>query len=368
MFFKKKLTPDQAIADTVQAANEIVPEETKKDEGLNTGNQKLDIELTKIKAQLDGFGEIRKANSERFQRLSEQIGEIRGMIMDSNKAVGEIEVKATKASDLVTSVQPEKLMIDVKKVEGKVDALRANIESNEAMMKNIMEELKIMRNQVKFYKGIDQVTKLSEEVKKELMEIKKVVASAKRHADKVDTIFIEVNKKFTEFDKFNDVVKDIDRSFKSIQTDFDKMKVNIDNKEDKKEFVQLLNKFNDFEKHTTNIIDLLGKKSKTIKSDIDNRFEAVRGKLERKFDVDLKQESSGQQTSEEGSEPAKEAQSSESASENKPEPKEETPVEENPAQEKPKEEAPKEVLQQSSPSPTTPATQPTQQAARVTPQ
>lgn len=290
--FGNKKTADQMIADTVKAAADSVGagDDGKKEEGLQTGNAKLDIELTKIKAQLEGFGEVRKANSERFQRLSEQIGELRGMIMDTNKSVGSIEVRATKASDLVSSVQPEKLMIDVRKAEGKVEALHANIESNDQVMKNIMEELKVMRNQIKFYKGIEQVTKLNDDVKQELMEIKKVVAEAKRHADKIDTIFIDVSKKFSEFDKFNDVVKDLDRSFKAIQGDFDKIKVTLESKEDKKEFVNLVNKFNDFEKHTTNIIDLLDRKSKTLKKDLDDNFDKMKGRLEKRFKLDLKEE------------------------------------------------------------------------------
>lgn len=291
-FFKKKKTVDELIADTVTAqANSIGADgDGKKDESISTGNPKLDIEFTKIKAQIEGFSEIRKANSERFQRLSEQIGELRGMIMDTNKSIGEIEVKATKASDMVSSVQPEKLMIDVRKAEGKVEALHANIESNDTILRNILDELKVMRNQMKFYKGTEQVIKLNEEVKAELMEMKKIEAVAKRHADKIDTIFIDVNKKFSDFDKFNDVVKDIDRSFKAIQGDFDKIKVSIDNKEDKKEFVNLVNKFNDFEKHTTNIIDLLDKKSKTLKKGIDDEFDKLKSKLEKKYDLILNDE------------------------------------------------------------------------------
>lgn len=283
--FSKKKTADELIADTIKAQADAIGAsgDEKKEEQITTGNPKLDIELTKIKAQIEGFAEIRKANSERFQRVSEQIGELRGMVMDTNKSVGSIEVKATKASDLVSSVQPDKLMIDVRKAEGKVDALHANIESNDSMLKNIMDEMKSMRNQMKFYKGIEQVIKLNEDVKQEIMEIKKIEASTKRHADKIDTIFLDVNRKFSEFDKFNDVVKDLDRSFKAIQGDFDKVKVTLENKEDKKEFINLVNKFNEFEKHTTNIIDLLDKRSKTSKKDLDDSFEKMKKVIEKKY-------------------------------------------------------------------------------------
>jgi hypothetical protein len=129
----------QGLAD---AEAEAAAGDGKGDNDIKTGNDKVDIELTKIYAQLDSFGEIRKANSERFTRLSEQLGELRGMIVDTNKAMGKTEVAATKAVDLVESVHPEKLMIEVRKQDGKIESLRANIEGNEAIVKDLMGEVK----------------------------------------------------------------------------------------------------------------------------------------------------------------------------------------------------------------------------------
>ncbi|MBR9693438.1 hypothetical protein GOV07_05970 [Candidatus Woesearchaeota archaeon] len=250
---------------------------------VKTGNDKVDIELTKVYAQLESFGEIRKANAERFSRSSEQLGEVRGMIVDTNKAMSKIEVASTKAVDLVESVHPEKLMIEVRKQDGKVEALRANIESNEAIMKDLMGEVKKMREQMNFYKGIEQVTSLNDEVKQELANIKKMEAIVERHADKVETIFIEVSKKFTKFDKFDSVVADIQTSSKRLLGDFEKFRVKLDSKENKKEFVTLVDKFSDFEKHTTNLLKLLDERSKTLKDELEGDFKKLKARLERKL-------------------------------------------------------------------------------------
>ena len=126
---------------------------------------RLGVEITKIQAQMDSFSEVRKVTSDRFTRVNEQIGELRGMIMDTNRALQEIEVKTAKAVDLVEAVHPDKLMVEVRKSDAKVEALRANIESNEAVMKTVLEELKSLRKQISVFKGIDQVVKLNEEVK-----------------------------------------------------------------------------------------------------------------------------------------------------------------------------------------------------------
>jgi hypothetical protein len=280
--FKKKVSDEEAIQQNIQAQQAEAEQKSVKKDSDVLGDSKLAIEITKLKAQIEGFQEVRKANADRFQRVSEQMGELRGMIVDTNKMMSRVEVASTKAIDLVESVQPEKLMVQVRKQEGKTEALKANIESNESIMKDIMKELKDMRKRMTFYKGLEQVLKLNEDTKKELSEIKKVQAVIERHSDKVETIFLDVGKKFAEFDKFNDVVKDIDRSFRKMQSDFDKLKIRVDDKADKKEFVQLVDKFDDFEKHTSHILKLLDQRSRNVVEDLTLRFKQLTEQLSKK--------------------------------------------------------------------------------------
>jgi hypothetical protein len=247
----------------------------------------VEAELTKIKSSLDALNEIRKANSEQFTRISEQIGELRGALMDTNKAVGTIEVASTRAIDLVNSVQPDKLMIEVRKTDSKVEALRASIEANETILRDIMREMKEMRSQMAFYKGVDQVVKMNNDIKQELIEIKKTEGLVGKHADRVETIFVEVEKKFYDFEKFNEAVKELDKSFKKMSTDFDKMRVGVDEKADKKEFVKMVDKFSDFEKHTSNILKLLDQKSRYTVMELNGAFDSLRKQLEKKYDTKI---------------------------------------------------------------------------------
>ncbi len=284
LFGKKQPDRDeiikQGLADAEAAAASAGQSSEKE---VKTGNDKVDIELTKIQAQLEGLSEFRKANSERFTRVSEQLGELRGMIVDTNKAISKIEVAATKAVDLVESVHPEKLMVEVRKQDGKIEALRANIEGNESVMKDIMSEMKKMREQISFYKGVEQVAKMNDEVKQELANVKKMEAVIERHADKVETIFVEVQRKFSEFDKFDSLLKDLESETKKMGSEMDKMRVKLDTKEEKKEFVTLVDKFNNFETHTTNLLKLLDERSKTLKEGLESDFAKLKRKLERKL-------------------------------------------------------------------------------------
>ena len=64
-------------------------------------------------------------------------------------------------------------MTEVQKQEVKLEALKANLEGNESIMDRIMEELRETRKKVEFFRGVEEIIKLSEEVKSELIEIKK---------------------------------------------------------------------------------------------------------------------------------------------------------------------------------------------------
>lgn len=173
------------------------------------GVESLKAEIEKIKASVDAFGEIRKSFSERFNHISEGIGELRQMILERDKTIQEIELKALKASDLVSTVQPEKMMIEIQKQEAKIEALNANLEGNESIMDRVMEELKEAKRKIEFFRGVEEIVKLSEETKKELVEIKKVESRININADKVETLYAEMRKKFQRLDLFDSELKEM---------------------------------------------------------------------------------------------------------------------------------------------------------------
>ncbi len=240
-------------------AVEEVKEVTKTDVKASTGSINVEAELTRLKAQMDSFGEIRKVFGERFSRINEMIGELRGMIIETNKDLQQIQVKTTKAVDLVEAVQPDKLMTEMRKEDVRIEVLKANIESNEARMETILKELKELRNQMNVFRGIDDIVKLSEEVKKELINIKTVKSTAERHSDKIESIFIDFQKRVRELTELEDSVKDNSKNLNKLMKDFDDLKVKVIEKAEKKEVEKLITTSKEFEDHTTRAISLLNR-------------------------------------------------------------------------------------------------------------
>ena len=206
------------------------PAESGEQKGANqppTSVTGLGVELERLKAQFESFKEIRNAFNERFTMISEQLGEMRTMIMQKDKDISELEAKAMMVIDLVQTVQPDKFMVEIKKQDGKGEALKASIESVDAIVKRVLDELKDVRDKMAVFKGMDQVVKMNEEVKNELINIKRIEAVSMGHADKVETIFMEMQKRFKDLDMFKDSLNELSVNMKTVNSDLESIKVRV---------------------------------------------------------------------------------------------------------------------------------------------
>ena len=249
-FLKKKKGEDD-ITDTAEGEGTPEGEEKKLEvkapvsPGAGMPNAdiiKLETEIEKMKAGGEAFKEVRNSFSERFTQTSEQIGELRSMILEQSRSLQEVELKAVKSADMVASVQPEKLMTEVQKQEVKIEAIKANLEGNESVMGRVMEEVGETRKKVEFFRGVEEIIKLSEEVKTELIEIKKVEGLINIQTDKVQSIYAEMRTRIQDLDAFKAETQDSKASIEQNAKDVEFVKSKISNLVEKTELDKLVTK------------------------------------------------------------------------------------------------------------------------------
>jgi len=230
--------------------NEVEKEETKqKDSNLSSDSSseapsllKLSTEVDRLKASQEAFQEVRKSFTERFTHISEQIGELRSMILERDRTIQTLELKSVKAIDLVESIKPDKFMMDLERQNVKIEALKANLEGNEAILDQVMEELKETRRKISFFRGIEEIIKLSEEIKKGLIGIKKIEGTINIQTDKVQTIYSEMRKKIQDLDTFNSQLQESKANIEQNSKDLDILKTKIINFAEKEEVDKILEK------------------------------------------------------------------------------------------------------------------------------
>lgn len=239
-----------------------------KEEEKKTSKAKADIfpeisiEIEKIKAQIEAINQMRSMFNERFSTISEQIGELRTMIVSQEQEFSELEIKSAKANEIMTQLEPEKFLTEISKTDMRIEAIKGKLESNESVSAMIMKELKDQRQKMALFKGIEDTMKLNQEVREELIGIKKIESTVDMHSNKVESMFIQVQKRFNEFEKFKSLGEDLNEAFQEQRQQFDTMKVRfvdlVKSEDLKGTKDELSNLMDNFEKRVVNIEKIAG--------------------------------------------------------------------------------------------------------------
>ncbi len=202
--------------------------------------RKLLAEIEKINAQINAEKEIRTALNDKILHLSEEIGDLRRAIIEKEKKISEIDIKATKSSDLVKEVKPEKFFEELKKEQAKIEAMKVKIETNKKMMDKILEDLKKIRSKMNLYRGSEEVLKLYSDIKDDIRTLNKLKARVENNADRVESMFIEMEKKIKDQSTLMEDIEDIRKTLREIEKKVDKNSLEIKSKAGKNEIRTLI--------------------------------------------------------------------------------------------------------------------------------
>ncbi|MEM1535565.1 MAG: hypothetical protein QXE64_02465 [Candidatus Pacearchaeota archaeon] len=227
-------------------------------------------DIERLKAQFEALNEFKNVTMERFSGISESIGSLRAMIVDVENRMKDIAVEAEKAVDAVRSTKPEKLLEEVSKTNLHVDALKSEIDAQKEISEKIIAELKDLRDKLALFRNLEEILKLSKEMSEELSKYKKIQARADAAADKVESIFIEVNKRFSEFLKYKEMFNEHDNSIKELSKELSKQIARID-------AAVPLESFESYKRENAKIMKDLTNQSRKIKAEI-NKFLTKKGK------------------------------------------------------------------------------------------
>lgn len=219
--FKKKEgeeEPEEALEEEIEEA----PKEEAAVSPTDIENfTQMAAEVEKLKAKGEASEQFRKVDAERFARINEQIGELRNMLIENQRELQKVTVEATKASDLVKTVQPEQLMREVKREDMKIEEVKAKLETYETFSKSVLDRLSELKKVVDAFRGVESVINLSKEIKDDIVEIKKMRAMVEGNADKVSNMFTDFQKQYTDFLNYKKMIKDLQKSFDDVKKDFE---------------------------------------------------------------------------------------------------------------------------------------------------
>jgi len=241
-------------------------------------------DVEKLKAMVEALNEARNAINEKFAGISENIGELRAMILETENRIRGMEAEAERVIDVVRSVKPEKLMEEIAKVNAQADALRAKIESQDEVIRKIIDEIKDLRNKLSVFRNLEEIMKLAREMNQQVGNYKKLQAQIEANADRVQSIFVEVNKKFTDFLNYKEMFLSLQDEFKELVKKVEKLEVQVG-------LLVTDEKFEAFKKEISNAVKQIEKAyeglRRELKKDVANGIEDVKKNLVKKVDKSI---------------------------------------------------------------------------------
>ena len=206
---------------------EVKKEDTDLAESIAPSLDKLTAKIDKINALVDFLMESKKVETEKFARINEQVGELRGEIAEREKKVQSLEAEATRASELVKAVQPEKFLSKIEKEDVKIEIVKAKVNNQEKISNEIIKEMKDIKRLITTFRGTEQVLELNQEIKDEITTAKKILTNVDINASKVEKLFTDFNKQYLELKSIKEDAIKVNVLFLELKKDFDAIKVNI---------------------------------------------------------------------------------------------------------------------------------------------
>ena len=218
------------------------PDEEKKD---------IDPTFEKLNAEIEALNEVRKVTNERFLRFAEEVGQLRGDIVNREKDIKDISLQVTKSIDIVSKVQPEKLYVASQNQNVKIAKLEATIESNKSFIGEIMKQMKNMQSKLNLFRGVEQVMQLNKESLVSLTDVQKLSMLTKGKADKTEKFFIKIGKQYKDFERFEEDRGDMQQLHLDITTKMNDVNVKISELTPHEDFIGL-----EHEAHEMNELNL----------------------------------------------------------------------------------------------------------------
>jgi|GEM_PF-4774515 len=225
----KKIMEDMEtrIAGKIKEISEAakVEESGKELKGVLTKLDKFEIDLEKLKAVLETVKEGRKVADEKVQRVTESMGELRSIIYQREASTKEQEIKVGKLLDSVSQVDPEKIVMDLKKRDKEIANQGMRIERINRMIEALNETMGRMKNVLVNIGSLENVVKVSQNVTDNLQAMESMKGNIEKSADRVQSIYVELSERMEEFllyrtkqNRMEDLVNELMRSVDDMNT------------------------------------------------------------------------------------------------------------------------------------------------------
>ncbi len=262
---------------------EIEEEKTEKEIGTEESKEEVEsltdlvLKTEKLEGKLDIISGYKEELNERLTQLSEEIGEIRSMAMESDRSFSKLETEFEKIKEVIGDVEPLKIKKDFEKKEEEIMEDRVKIEKLENLVKALEKEAENFRKIMEKIKSFDNLVDISRKINEKIDSIEDTKKYADRTSAKIESIFSEVTEKANELQDQKEKIVKLDELTSEITQMLDEISIKM------KDFAQIKD-FSQFQEETKEEIKKLAEDKQKIEeigkliqeTKIDDKFEKIK--------------------------------------------------------------------------------------------
>ena len=214
-----------ASAEPVETAPEESGEEEETEAGPST--QKLNIELEKLKVMIDTIRDSKKSSDETIQNISENIGEIRSMVMQSDANFKTAMANMEKMEDEVSDIRPNEISKKFNEIKESMEKDKLEVEKVQKKFEGTNEKVNEIYEMIKSIGGVENLINVNNDIQTKLKDINEAIKYIQRIGAKTEKIFIDMSKSMEDLVMIRAKQEDFDESIKNALTSIDSVNVKL---------------------------------------------------------------------------------------------------------------------------------------------
>ncbi|MEM5812147.1 MAG: hypothetical protein QW286_00340 [Candidatus Aenigmatarchaeota archaeon] len=186
---------------------------------------KMNVKIEKIKAFVDALREEKAGERENIQRLMEEMGETRSIVSSMESRMSEMELKLEDVSETLADLKPQRFTKELQKKEEEIKMHEARIEKLDDMNSTLLKRINQIQIVLEKLGNIESIANMTKDLSKKIVSIDEKEKRITRLADKIDSMFVELNKRLEEFmfykakqDSLDDLSKEMLKSIDELTT------------------------------------------------------------------------------------------------------------------------------------------------------
>lgn len=185
------------------------------------------IRTEKLEAKIDTLNSSISSTQDRISRLSEEIGELRAMIIEREKKFTDIETGFEKMREAVSVIKPESIDKNLKGFEKNITKMTAQVEKNSLFLTKISEDMKSFRTKLKSIQSLENIADVMKQVQEKADDADNSSRTSSRMAAKAEKMFLELDKRLPELEKSMDRINEMDEMTKNLMRVTDELSIKL---------------------------------------------------------------------------------------------------------------------------------------------